>query len=121
MVEFESPERCAAYLATRGALEAVQRAVPSWPDELAVRARAAALHAASTTFASLGHDPASAARRRCLRHALHAAVDIAAACEVARAFEARGAELDAAELAATRAISSLALFRHASLPPWTAE
>ena len=121
MVEFESPERCAAYLATRGALAALQRASPDWPDELAARARAAALQAASTTVASLGHDPASAGRRRCLRHALHAAVDIAAACEVARALDARGADLDEAELAASRAISSLALFLHASLPPWTAE
>ena len=116
--EFDSPERCAAFVATRGALEAVVRAADIWPDDLAILAREAARQAATTTAESLGHEPASAARRRCLRSALVAAVGLTAACEAARASTRGGEALEEAERAATRAISLLAMFLHANTQTW---
>jgi len=117
--EFDSPERCAAFVATRGALEAVVRAADVWPDALAILAREAARQAATITAESLGHEPASAARRRCLRSALVATVGLTAACEAARASIRGGGEaLDEAERAATRAISLLAMFLHANTQTW---
>jgi len=39
MSEFKSLDRCAAYVAARTALIAVQRVADGWPEELAERAR----------------------------------------------------------------------------------
>jgi len=109
------PDRCAAYVASRGALAALERAAPSWPDELADHAHAAAFAAVTATADALGHPQDSAVRRRCLRDAIVAAIRLAAACDVARALGlARDPALDAVQRAASRAISTLAMLLHAN-------
>jgi hypothetical protein len=107
-------ERCAAYVATRGALEAVQRAATSWPDELAVPACTAAMASLHAMADSLDQPAASAARRRCVRDALVIALGVAAACDVAHALGHQGDALAEAQRAASRAISMLGMFLHAS-------
>jgi hypothetical protein len=111
----ESLDRCAAYIASRGALAALHRAAADWPHELAEHARAAALATVTATAAALGHPHASAARRRALRDAIVAAVRLAAACDVAGALGlACDPALDAAQRASSRAVSLLAMLLHAS-------
>lgn len=107
-------ERCAAYVATRGALEAVQRAAHTWPDELAVPACTAAIASVRAMAESLDQPPASPARRRCVRDALVIALGVAAACDVAHALGHDDDALAEAQRAASRAISMLGMFLHAS-------
>jgi hypothetical protein len=67
------------------------------------------------TAEGLGHAHASAGRRRCVRDALQAALQLAAACDVARAF---GAEVADAHVPAGRAIAMLGLLLHANTHAW---
>ena len=117
-MEFDSLDRCAAYVATRGALEAAHLAVATWPEPLAELARRAATDAVLATADGLAHDRASAARRRALRGALAAALELAASCDVARATGQSGAAFDEAARRAHRAIALLALLLHACAETW---
>jgi len=107
-------DRCAAYVAARGALAAVARAAPGWPEVLAAQARDAAICAVMTTAQSLGHPSASAARRRCLRDALASAIELAATCDVVRATGVAGHDTERAQRMAGRSIALLGLLLHAS-------
>jgi hypothetical protein len=114
----EPLDRCAAYVAARGALAAIHRAATSWPDGLAGQARDAAIGAVRATAEGIGHAHASAGRRRCVRDALHAALELAATCDVARAFGFGNAALDEAHRDAGRAIAMLGLLLHANTLDW---
>lgn len=107
----EPLERCAAYVATRGALAALRRASVGWPLTLAEPAFEAARQAVVATAESMAHEPTSHERRRCARHALEAALEVAARCDIA---DAMGYELGDAHYEATRAVAMLGLFLHAS-------
>src|SRR4051794_7980093 len=91
METFDALDRCAAFVAARDVLEALRGMAPAWPTGLAQRARSAATDAVVMTATSLGYGVASAARRRHVRAAIAAAVDLAATCEVAGAL---GEEVD---------------------------
>jgi hypothetical protein len=112
--EFESPEKCAAYVASRAAVEAVQRAARGWPAELADPARTAAIALEHAAADCLDHPPATAARRRCVREAIVIAIGVASACDIAHALGLAGEALDDAQLTTSRAIALLAMFLHAS-------
>jgi hypothetical protein len=126
MGEFASLDRCAAYVAARALLVAVERVTGSsgsWPPGLAVRARRAAMAAVELTAEATAHGPASAGRRRCLRDAITSAIGIAAAVDIARTAGLGDAELvefvELAELhdvqrVAGRLVALLAMFLHAS-------
>jgi hypothetical protein len=114
MNDFETLDRCAAYVAARHALAAVHVAATDWPSELAEQARRAAVDTVMTTAAGIGHDHGSAARRRCLREAIATAIEVAAALDVARAMGLEDDRLAAAQRRAGRAVALLGLFLHAS-------
>jgi hypothetical protein len=111
----ENVERCEAHVAARRVLQTVERASSGWPAELATQAREAARKTVRATAEGAALD-ASAARRRCVRVALAAAVDLAAACDIARALGHTGADLDDAHRETGRTIALLGLFFHASVP-----
>ena len=114
MGEFASLDRCAAYVAARALLAAVEQVTGSWPIRLAVRARRAASAAVALTAEAAAHGPGSAGRRRCLRDAITSAIGIAAAVDIARASGLGGAELHDVQRVAGRLIALLAMFLHAS-------
>lgn len=58
---------------------------------------------------------ATAQRRRCARSALAAAIEVAAACDIARALGLVGPPLEEAQRDNGRAIALLGLFFHASV------
>ena len=117
MGEFASLERCAAYVATRATLTAIQRAVASWPESLADRTRRAAVDAMETTARSLSHDRLSVGRRRCLRDAITSAVAVASCIDLARAMGFAFLDLDELQRLAGRSIALLAMFLHATTSP----
>lgn len=115
--EFENLDRCAAYVATRGALESVHRAVYGWPPELAEQARRAAIATVMTTAECIAYDHASAGRRRCLRTAIGTAIELAATCDIAFALGLGDSELDRTLRLAGRSIALLGMFFHANAHP----
>jgi len=114
MSEFTSLDRCAAYVAARTALTAVQRVAEAWPEGLAERARGAAADTMHLTADAIAHDHASPGRRRCLRDALTRAIGVAASVDIARAMGLDGAELEHAQRTAGRTVALLGMFLHAS-------
>jgi len=114
MSEFKSLDRCAAYVAARMALIAVQRVAGSWPDGLAERARGAAADALHVTAEAISHGHASAGRRRCLRDALTSAIRVVESVDAARALGFGDAELDHAQRTAGRTVALLGMFLHAN-------
>ncbi len=114
MSEFKSLDRCAAYVAARMALIAVQRIAGSWPDELAERARDAAADTLHVTAQATSHGHASAGRRRCLRDALTSAIRVVESVDAARAMGFGDAELDHAQRTAGRTVALLGMFLHAN-------
>jgi hypothetical protein len=117
MAEFASLERCAAYVAARATRSAVQRAIARWPESLADRTRRAAACAMETTAQALTHDRLSVGRRRCLRDAITAAVEVAAFVDLARAMGFANGDLDELQRLAGRSIALLAMFLHATTSP----
>ncbi len=107
-------DRCAAYVAARLAFASIDRATRAWPAPLAARARSSAIEALTATSECLAHDHASAARRRHVRDALSAAIQLATACDIARASGLGDATLDDAQIAASRAIVALGMLLHAN-------
>ena len=65
MSEFPSLDRCAAYVAAREALDALQAATSGWPEPLAERARQAAVDTLMITAEGIHFEQGSAGRRRC--------------------------------------------------------
>ena len=114
MNEFDSLDCCSAYVASRDALDAAHRAAAAWPDGLAAQVREAAVETIMLTAEALGHDAGTAGRRRCLREALAAAIELAATLDVARAMALPD---DAAQRLAGRAIAMLGMFLHANALP----
>jgi len=117
MHEFASLDRCAAYVAARVALIAVQRAAHGWPDTLSERARRAAVDTMHVTAEAVSHGPGTAGRRRCLRDALTSALGVAASVDVARAMGFGDAALDSAQRTAGRTVALLGMFLHANTTP----
>ena len=114
MCEFSSLERCAAYVAARAALIAVQRVVAGWPDTLADRARRAAIDTMQVTAEAISHAHGSAGRRRCLRDAITSAIGVAASIDIARAMGFGDAGLDEVQRLAGRTVALLGMFLHAN-------
>jgi hypothetical protein len=110
----QSVDRCEAYAATRRAARTVERAVRGWPTDLAQQAMTAANKAVSFTAEGSVLDP-SAQRRRCARSALAAAIEVAAACDIARALGLHEPVLEDALRENGRAIALLGLFFRASI------
>jgi hypothetical protein len=104
---------CAAYVASRAALEALCRTTTRWPETLAHEARLAGLEMVRAVAVGVGHAWGSAARRRCARTAMASALQVAALCDVAQATGVEDVALDDAHRATSRAIGVLALFFHA--------
>src|SRR4051812_38919440 len=94
MCEFTSLERCAAYVAARAALTAVQRVSGAWPADLAGHTERAALDTVNVTAVAITHDPGSADRRSCLRDAITRALHVAGFIEAAGAMGFGAARLD---------------------------
>ena len=117
MSEFASLERCAAYVAARTALIAVQRIAHGWPDALADRARRSAADTMHVTVEAISHGPSTAGRRRCLRDALTSAIGVAASVDVARAMGYDDAELDQLQRTVGRVVALLGMFLHANTAP----
>ena len=118
MNEFETLDRCAAYVAARAALVAVNRVVGSWPERLADEARRAAVDAMMITAEGIGFTHGTAGRRRCLRDAITRAVSVAATVDVARAMGFGDDDLDHAERMAGRSLALLGMFFHANAAPF---
>lgn len=114
MGEFTSPDRCAAYVAARTALIAVQRSAADWPDGLGDRARRGAIDTLQLTAEAISHGPATAGRRQCLRAAIATALGVAAAIDIAHAMGCGGGELVDAQRIAGRAVAMLGMLLHAS-------
>jgi len=110
----QSLDRCEAYAAARRAARTVERAVRAWPADLAQQAKAAAHKAVALTAEGTVLDP-SAQRRRCARGALAAAIEVAAACDIARAIGLIDAPLEDALRDNGRTIALLGLFFRASI------
>ena len=107
-------ERCEAYVAARRTLKSVERVTPSWPADLAAQARAAATRTVAMAAEGAALD-GPAARRRCARGALTAAIELAAACDIARALGLVDAELEEAQRDTGRTIALLGLFFRAAV------
>lgn len=112
-----SLDRCAAYVAARAALVAVQRVAGGWPDTLADRARRDAIETMQVTAEATAYGHATAGRRRCLRDALTSAIGLAASVDVAWAMGFDHAELDDAQRTAGRTVVLLGMFLHANTAP----
>ena len=122
MNEFVTLDRCAAYVAARFAVEALQEAAPGWCDnQLVVEARRAAIAVVMTIAEAIANDPCSPARRRCLRAAMATAIELAATIDVARALGARDDATGEAQHRAGRTIAALGLFFHATTHPLVEE
>jgi hypothetical protein len=117
MGEFASLERCAAYVATRATLTAVERAVACWPQSLGERTRRVAIEAMEITAKSLGHHRLSVARRHCLRDAITSAVTVASCIDLAHAMGFAIREIEELHRLAGRSIALLAMLLHASTSP----
>lgn len=109
-----SLDRCAAYVAARGALEAIRHASSTWPSELSEQARLAAIETMVLTADSVEHDHGSPGRRRCVRAALATAIDLAATCDIARALGLDDEDLQQALRLAGRSVAQLAMYFHAN-------
>ena len=106
-------ERCEAYVSARRTLKSLERATPTWPKDLAAEATEAANRAVAMTAEGAALD-GPAARRRCARGALAAAIDLAAACDIARALGLVDGALEEAQRDTGRTIALLGLFFKAS-------
>ncbi len=114
MSEFVSLDGCAAYVAAREALDALQSAANGWPAPLAERARQAAVDTLTTTAEGIHFQQGSAGRRRCLRDALGSAIRMAASIDVARTLGFSDDDLEHTQRLAGRAIALLGMFFHAN-------
>lgn len=103
------PDRSAAYLAARGALESIERA--NWPPEVARPAAQFANDIIDAIKQSLRHGPTTPARRRCLRAALLGAIELTAICEIARV---QGLAPDDSLESASRMLSLIGLAHQAT-------
>jgi len=117
MCEFASLDRCAAYVAARAALIAVQRAAADWPMSLADRARHGATDTLELTARAISHDPASAGRRHCLREAITTALGVTATVDAARAMGFCGDGLIDVQRVTGRTVALLSMLLHASTAP----
>jgi hypothetical protein len=117
MCEFASLDRCAAYVAARALLVAVQGVVGSWPTQLSDRARRTATAVVALTAEAVSHEHASAGRRRCLRDAISGALGVAAAVDVACAMGFDDADRHDVQRLAGRSVALLAMFLHANTSP----
>ena len=113
MREFASLERCAAYVAARAVLTAVQRTATQWPEALGHRARHAASDTLQLTAQAVRHDHDSAGRRHCLREAITTALGVAATVDAVRAMGYGGDELAELQRVTGRTIALLGMFLHA--------
>ena len=113
MSEFASLDRCAAYVAARGALIAVQRAATSWPHSLGDRARHGAIDTMQLTAEAISHGPATAGRRRCLRDAIATALGVAATIDIVHALGYGGHEIVEAQRVTGRTVALLGMLLHA--------
>lgn len=109
-------DRCAAYIAARAALLAVQGVIRDWPPDLAALTHHAAADVVRVTAAAITQIPGSAGRRRCLRDALVSAISVAALVEDAEALGLGPEQLDAVQRITGRAIAVLGTFLHANGP-----
>ena len=110
-MEFETLDRCAAYVAARASAYAIQRESVRWPKRIANHARRLADETIQATTDALKYVPSSALRRRGLRGALGSALETAAACDAARELGIADEEL----LRLTgRTVSLLGMLFHAS-------
>jgi hypothetical protein len=114
MCEFTSLERCAAYVAARAALDAVQRVSGAWPADLAGHTERAALDAVNVTAVAITHKPGSADRRSCLRDAITRALHVAGFIDAAGTMGFGAARLDDVQRLAGRSIALLGMLLHAS-------
>ena len=114
--ELSTIERCAAYVAARGAIAAIDRAAATWPPHLAVSTRRLAIDGVLALVEGLGHPHGTPARRRCLRAGLVHALDVSAGLDIVRAMgvDASDGGLDRALAASGRTIALLSLFLHAN-------
>ena len=102
-------DRSAAYVAAKRALESVNGA--SWPPELGGPARRFATEMIDAIVKSLAFGETTVARRRCLRHAMISALELATICDVARA---HGIANEESISATSRMLSLLGLAYHAT-------
>jgi hypothetical protein len=70
-----------------------------------------------TTAQALAYERFSAGRRRCLRDAITAAVEVASFVDLARAMGFASHDLDELQRLAGRSIALLAMFLHATTSP----
>lgn len=112
MPEFASPDRCAAYVAARSSLIALQRAAASWPDGLGERARHGAVDTLQLTAEAISHGAATPSRRHCLRAAIATALGVAAAVDVAHAM-GYGGDLAEVRRVTGRTVALLGMLLHA--------
>jgi hypothetical protein len=113
MCEFASLDRCAAYVAARTELTAVQRAAPHWPEVLGRRARRGALDTLRLTAQAAGHGHDTAGRRHCLREAITTALGVAATVDAVRAMGYADDDLVDLQRLTGRTIALLGMFLHA--------
>lgn len=118
MSEFATLDRCAAYVAARATLIAIQRVAGGWPERLADRARLAAVDALEITAAALAHRHGSTGRRGRVRDALTSAIAVAGLVDLARAMGFVSLELDDAQRLAGRTIALLGMFLQANTSPF---
>ncbi len=113
MCEFVSLERCAAYVAARAVLIAVQRTAPQWPEALSHRAHRGALDTLQLTAQAAHHGHDSAGRRHCLREAITTALGVAATVDAVRTMGYGGDDLADLQRVTGRTIALLGMFLHA--------
>jgi hypothetical protein len=114
MAEFATLDRCAAYVAARATLVAVQRISRRWPEGLADRMRRAAVDAMQRTADAISHGHGTVGRRRRVRDALTGAICVAELVDLARAMGLVSVELDALQRLAGRSVALLGMLLHAS-------
>ena len=113
MCEFTSLERCAAYVAARAALIAIQRAAVHWPESLSHRARHGADDTLQLTAQAIAHGHDTAGRRQCLREAIATALGVAATVDVVHAMGYVGDEIAELQRVTGRAVALLGMLLHA--------
>jgi hypothetical protein len=116
-MEFANLDRCAAYVAARTTLTAVQRLAGRWPESLADRTRRAAADAMHGTADAVSFGLGSVRRRRRLRDALTSAVTVASFIDLARTMGFGGRDLDDTQRLAGRSIALLGMLLHADTSP----
>ena len=112
MCEFTSLDHCAAYVAARAALIAIQREAARWPEILSERARHGAIDTLQLTAQAISHGHDTAGRRHCLREAITTAIGVAATVDAAHAMGYGGDELIELRRLAGRAVALLAMLLH---------